>query len=123
MLDHVSLPVADLARAAAFYDRVLQPLGARRVMEFPEAIGYGAEFPHFWIGRPEATPAMPGSGLHLAFRAETAAAVDAFHAAGLGAGATDAGAPGLRPHYHPNYYGAFLIDPDGFKIEAVCHHP
>jgi catechol 2,3-dioxygenase-like lactoylglutathione lyase family enzyme len=121
MIDHCSLPVTKLQRSAAFYDAVLAPLGYRRLMEFDEAIGYGDHHPAFWIGvgaRPVA-----GAGLHVAFAAGDRPAVDAFHAAGLAAGARDDGPPGLRPHYHPDYYAAFLVDPDGYKVEAVCHRP
>ena len=124
MLDHISIGVRDLERSAAFYDAALAPLGFKRLMEFPEAIGYGAEHPFFWIGAP-ANPLVPprGSGLHICLRAASRAAVDAFHKAALAKGATDDGAPGLRAHYHPAYYAAFVLDPDGYKIEAVCHKP
>jgi catechol 2,3-dioxygenase-like lactoylglutathione lyase family enzyme len=123
MIDHLSLPVRDIARAALFYDAALAPLGLRRLMEFPGAIGYGADHPGFWIGEGQGAIARPGAGLHVAFAAPDRASVDAFHAAGLAAGGRDDGAPGLRPRYHADYYGAFLIDPDGFKVEAVCHRP
>jgi catechol 2,3-dioxygenase-like lactoylglutathione lyase family enzyme len=119
MIDHLSLQVSDYAKAKAFYERALAPLGYSVAMEFPDATaGFGRDGkPDFWIaaGGPVAPP------IHVAFRAENHAAVDAFHAAALAAGATDNGEPGLRPHYHPNYYGAFVRDPDGHNIEAVCH--
>jgi catechol 2,3-dioxygenase-like lactoylglutathione lyase family enzyme len=123
-IDHVSIPVADLARAAAFYDAVLATIGLGRKKERPGAIGYGSaarRAPTFWILASDgARAARPGVGLHLSFVAPTRAAVDAFHAAALGAGGTSAGEPGMRPEYTQPFYGAFAIDLDGFKIEAVC---
>lgn len=128
MFDHIGFPVADLARSRAFYERALAPLGIVVGMEITaemtggegEHIGFGPEgHPQFWIGT-----GRPLTGrLHVAFAARSRAAVDAFHAAALAAGGTDNGAPGLRPHYHENYYGAFALDPDGHNIEAVCHMP
>jgi len=127
MLDHIGLPVRDLARSRAFYEKVLAPLGYGLVMELDPAVTDGVGFvgfgrpgkPQFWI-----TTGVPLSGvLHVAFMAEGRAAVGAFHAAALAAGAVDNGGPGLRPHYHPNYWGAFVLDPDGHNIEAVCHRP
>ena len=130
MLDHLSTPVSDFDRSAAFYDAALAPLGFARVMDHEvgdyRGAGYGAAGkPSFWIGAPvaDAPAVVPLSGAHVAFAASSRAAVDAFHAAALAAGATDNGAPGLRPQYHPAYYAAFVIDPDGYHIEAVCHHP
>ncbi len=121
-LDHVSLPVADLARSAAFYDAALAPLGFKRIKSSPGAIGYGRTHPVFWLlARRAEGAARPGLGLHVALGAESREAVDAFHRAALAAGGVDNGAPGLRPEYHPSYYGAFMLDPDGSKIEAVCH--
>jgi uncharacterized protein involved in tolerance to divalent cations/catechol 2,3-dioxygenase-like lactoylglutathione lyase family enzyme len=124
MLDHIGITVSDMARALTFYDRALAPLGITRVMTFggsedaPANVGYGTgRKPFFWISA--GTP--PGVALHVAFAAPDPAAVDAFHAAALAAGGTDNGAPGLRPHYHPGYYGAFAHDPDGHNIEAVHH--
>lgn len=128
MLDHIGLSVADLPRSRAFYDAVMPTIGASCVMAVTaaetggtyEGAGYGRDGkPSFWIG----TGGRTKGSLHVAFVASTRAAVDAFHAAALAAGATDNGAPGLRPHYHPNYYGAFVLDPDGHNIEAVCHLP
>lgn len=123
MLDHAGLEVSDLERSHAFYEAALAPLGIRTVLEFEGMFGLGTETesgrqPFFWLaarGRP------PVSGVHLAFTAGTTEEVDAFHAAALAAGGTDNGAPGLRTNYHPHYYGAFVLDPDGNNIEAVCH--
>ena len=124
MLDHVSLPVADLERAARFYDAVLAPLGLRRRRELRGAVGYGTESqaaPTFWLlARAECGSASPGLGLHLSFAAADRASVDAFHRAALAAGGRDAGPPGPRPEYTQPFYGAFAFDLDGFKIEAVC---
>lgn len=128
MLDHVGFAVADVARSRAFYDAALRPLGLSVQMEAtPDqtesggtAIGYGKDgHAFFWIGDNERV----GQGTHVAFTVEDRATVDAFHAAGLAAGGTDHGAPGVRAHYHPDYYAAFLLDPDGANIEAVCHKP
>jgi catechol 2,3-dioxygenase-like lactoylglutathione lyase family enzyme len=121
LLGHLSFGVENLARASAFYDAALAPLGVVRVWDSPKGSGYGwpgggdklALFP-----RPD-TARAPGAGFHLAFDAPDRAAVDAFHAAALRAGGTDAGAPGPRAHYGPSYYAAFVIDPDGYKLEAV----
>ena len=119
MLDHIGIGVSDLAASKAFFVKALAPLGIGVVMEFPEAIGLGSPGrPDFWISHGEQPPAR----LHLAFSADTRAQVDAFYSAALAAGAKDNGAPGLRAHYHPNYYGAFVIGPDGHNVEAVCHH-
>ena len=129
MIDHVGFKVSDYARSRAFYERVLAPLGYGLVMEVtPETsgtqshhAGFGASGkPDFWIGTGQM---VTGDGLHVALVARSRAAVDAFHAAALAAGARDNGAPGLRPHYHRHYYGAFVLDPDGHNIEAVCHAP
>ncbi|MGE0029364.1 MAG: VOC family protein [Thermoleophilia bacterium] len=118
MLDHVILNVTDIAAARAFYDAALAPLGLGVVMEFGPGAGYGvAGKPGFWVSERDA----PSAPVHVAFAAEDRAAVDAFHAAALGAGGRDNGAPGLRPHYHPAYYAAFVLDPDGNNIEAVTH--
>jgi catechol 2,3-dioxygenase-like lactoylglutathione lyase family enzyme len=124
LLDHVSIPVADLERAAAFYDAVLATIGLRRRKERPGAVGYGPQdraAPIFWLlPRGNIGSAMPGLGLHLSFQAPDRASVDAFHATALRQGGQDAGAPGLRPEYTMPFYGAFVLDLDGFKIEAVC---
>ncbi len=125
MLDHVSIAVADIARAGRFYDAVMQALGVPCVWREDRAIGYGrrnsaqADRHGYLTIRLGAAPADPAC--HWCFRAPTRAAVRAFHAAGLAAGGTDDGGPGPRPHYHADYYAAFLRDPDGNRIEAVCH--
>lgn len=121
MIDHITFGVSDFARSAAFYDRLLGPLGLRRLFEMEDGgvqvAGYGDTRPFFWIAGHD-----PTSGkLHVAIAAGSRDLVDAFHREGLAAGGTDNGAPGLRPHYHPAYYGAFVLDPDGHNIEAVCH--
>lgn len=121
MLDHVSLKVGDFGRSKAFYDAALKPLGVTLLMGDGQAYGgYGADGkPDFWIG----LGGTPSLGTHVAFTAQDRATVDAFHRAALAAGGRDNGGPGLRPEYHPNYYGAFVLDPDGHNIEAVCHAP
>ena len=127
MLDHIGFSVADFARSKAFYEAALRPLGLSLVMAVTAEetgadahAGFGeAGKPFFWIG----TGAKPKGGTHVAFTADARAEVDAFHRAALSAGGRDNGAPGLRPHYHANYYGAFVLDPDGNNIEAVCHKP
>ena len=127
MLDHVSIPVADLDRAARFYDTVLATIGLCRRKERPGAIGYGPETraaPVFWIlARAGDRGATPGLGLHLSFEAPDRTSVEAFHATAPRCGGHDAGKPGLRPQYTKPFYGAFVLDPDGFKIEAVCRAP
>jgi catechol 2,3-dioxygenase-like lactoylglutathione lyase family enzyme len=121
-LDHLSLPVADLERSVAFYDKALAPLGLKRVKSAAGSVGYGLSHPVFWLmARRQQGAASAGFGLHVALGAENRGAVDEFHRAALAAGGVDNGAPGLRPEYHPSYYGAFVLDPDGIKIEAVCH--
>ncbi len=120
MLDHVSLPVADIGRAKAFYAQALAPLDYMLVLDFDQAVGFGVG------GKPDFWPVQSGSvggPIHVAFQAKDRAAVRAFHAAALKAGGRDNGAPGLRSEYHPTYYGAFVLDPDGHNIEAVCHLP
>lgn len=120
MLSHVSLGTNDAARAAAFYDPVFATLGIRKLHERDGSIDYGTSIMFFSLEKPsDGNPASVGNGVHIAFWAESRAMVDAFHAAGLANGGADAGAPGLRPEYDANYYGAFLRDPDGNKIEAV----
>ena len=124
MLDHVGIEVTDFARSSAFYEKALEPLGIRLLMEFEGVgAGFGKETeqgpkPFFWIGE-RGRPAV--SGAHIAFGVRTTEQVDAFHAAALAAGGTDNGAPGPRPIYHPGYYGAFVLDPDGNNVEAVCY--
>ena len=121
MLDHVTIGVSNIARAVAFYDRALAPLGIERLYaEGTTAFGYGSDKKaYFWLGQREAVQ----TGAHIAFAAGDRATVDAFYAAALAAGGRDNGAPGLRPQYHAHYYGAFILDPDGHNIEAVCHRP
>lgn len=126
MLDHVSLGVSDLERSRRFYDAALRPLGLVRTVDFE---GRGSDYGsaagsigvEFTITREERVAASPGA--HLCFRAVDHAAVAAFHAAALAAGGRDDGAPGYRPRYHPDYYAAFVLDPDGHRIEAACHLP
>ena len=126
MLDHVGFAVSDLGRSREFYSAALAPLGISLLMEVTgeekgspgTALGFGsAGNPFFWVGDEEKV----GEGTHVAFTAETRAEVDAFPSAAVSAGGTDNGTPGLRPHYHPDYYAAFVLDPDGINIEAVCH--
>ncbi len=126
MIDHTGLSVSDFAASKAFYDAALAPLGHRLQTMIPEQFtdgvkvgGYGPGRAHFWLtGGTAQTPPV-----HVAFTAPNRAAVDAFHVAAIAAGGTDNGAPGLRPQYHAAYYGAFVRDPDGNNIEAVCHAP
>lgn len=125
-LDHTGFPVSDYARSKAFYLQALAPLGYALIMEVGEhehdspAAGFGANGkPDLWIGG-EGGLQRP---IHIAIAAPNRAAVDAFYRAAIAAGGKDNGAPGLRPHYHPNYYAAFVLDPDGHNIEAVCHAP
>ena len=127
MLDHIGLSVTDFERAKAFYHAALKPLGLGAIMEVTAEetggdarAGFGEnDKAFFWIG----TGAKPRGGTHVAFAAKSRAEVEAFYRAALAAGGRDNGAPGLRPEYHPNYYGAFVFDPDGNNIEAVCHRP
>jgi catechol 2,3-dioxygenase-like lactoylglutathione lyase family enzyme len=122
MLDHVSIQCADPAASATFYDAVLAPLGGARIMEFGPVIGYGVPpMPDFWIG-----PQQTGEGFresHLAFSASDRDAVHAFFDAAVAAGAEVLHEPRVWPEYHPNYFGAFVRDPDGNNVEAVCHRP
>jgi catechol 2,3-dioxygenase-like lactoylglutathione lyase family enzyme len=124
MLDHITFGVTDFARSTAFYDKALAPLGVTRLFDVPaehtagvSVTGYGDTRPWFWIAEQDATRGK----LHIAIQARSRADVDAFHAAAMAAGGRDNGGPGVRPHYHPDYYGAFVLDPDGHNIEAVCH--
>jgi catechol 2,3-dioxygenase-like lactoylglutathione lyase family enzyme len=127
MIDHTGVGVSDPVKSRRFYESALAPLGYEVLMEVPAeftgglvVLGFGAPpQPDFWVN--EGSPQKPH--VHIAFRAETRAQVDAFHGAALAAGGTDNGAPGLRPHYHAGYYGAFVLDPDGHNIEVCCHKP
>ncbi len=123
MLDHLSLSVSDLGRSAAFYDAVLAPLGFVRVWSFPDAVGYGSPGGGDRLALKARQPVVvpPGPGFHIALTARDEVAVDGLHAAALRAGGTDNGAPGLRPRYGPGYYAAFVLDPDGYPLEAVFH--
>lgn len=125
MIDHTGVGVSDFDKSKAFYNAALAAIGYALIMELPASVtghadvaGFGEPpKPDFWInsGSPNVPP------IHIAFRVQSRAIVDAFYKAAMAAGGTDNGAPGLRPHYHPNYYGAFVRDPDGHNIEAVCH--
>lgn len=127
MIDHTGVIVSDFDQAKAFYTAVLAPIGYTLILEFPAAVtghtdvaGFGENGkPDFWISR--GTPNQPP--MHVAFRVDQRGPVDAFHAAALEAGGRDNGGPGIRAHYHPDYYGAFVLDPDGHNIEVVCHAP
>ena len=137
MIDHFGFPVTDYARSKAFYEKALAPLGYTLIMEVRQdehdspAAGFGKSGkPDFWIGGHKRVYARLRRALgglnramHIAIATENRATVDAFHRAALAAGGKDNGKPGLRPHYHANYYGAFVLDPDGHNIEAVCHAP
>jgi catechol 2,3-dioxygenase-like lactoylglutathione lyase family enzyme len=117
MLDHVGLAVSDFAKSKSFFERALAPLGYKCLMEFPGAAGFGREGkPDFWISQ-----GSKSNPTHVAFAASQRSIVDSFHKAATGAGGKDNGKPGLRKEYHPTYYGAFVLDPDGNNIEAVCH--
>src|SRR5262245_61596643 len=120
MLDHVGFAMSDYARSKAFYERALAPFGLTILLEpSGEAAGFGRDGkPFFWI---EAQGEPARGRLHVAFAADDRATVDAFHAAALDAGGTDNGSPGVRELYHPTYYGAYVFDPDGHNVEAVCH--
>jgi catechol 2,3-dioxygenase-like lactoylglutathione lyase family enzyme len=127
MIDHTGVTVSNFEKSKTFYSAALAPIGYAMLMEIPAAVtkstdvaGFGeAPKPDFWIsgGNPNQPP------IHVAFAVATRAMVDAFYTAALAAGGTDNGAPGIRAHYHPDYYGAFVLDPDGHNIEAVCHRP
>jgi catechol 2,3-dioxygenase-like lactoylglutathione lyase family enzyme len=121
LVSHVSVGVTDLHRAGVFYDAVLATIGARRLLEHGVGIGYGRTFPEFWASQPhDGRRAAAGNGSHVCFNAPDERAVATFHAAGLAAGGFDDGPPGPRPEYAPRYYAAFLRDPDGNKVEAMC---
>ena len=125
MIDHTGVAVSDIGKSKAFYQKALAPIGYALLAEFSAAVtahsdvaGFGEPpKPDFWIN--QGTPNKPP--VHVAFRVSSRAKVDAFYKAAIAAGGVDNVAPGLRPHYHPNYYGAFVLDPDGHNIEAVCH--
>jgi catechol 2,3-dioxygenase-like lactoylglutathione lyase family enzyme len=120
MLDHVTIGVSDIERSKKFYDRALNPLAITRLYGGEKSAGYGAGSKgFFWIG----SRGTPQTGSHIAFAAPDRPTVDRFHDEAIAAGGIDNGKPGIRPHYHPNYYGAFVLDPDGHNIEAVCHSP
>ncbi|GGK99389.1 VOC family protein [Mangrovihabitans endophyticus] len=119
MLDHVGFQCADLASAAAFYDAVLAPLGIRKIRDFQVALGYGKDHPQFWISALSSGDGFRES--HIAFSADDRTAVDAFYTAAVARGAEVLHAPAVHPEYHEHYYGAFVRDPDGNNVEAVCH--
>ena len=120
MIDHVSVAVSNLERSARFYELALAPLGLSRLVTRPATIGFGKNYPEFWINfRAAMAPVAADSGVHICLRTKSAGEVDAFHAAALQAGGRADGAPGLRPHDRVRYYAAFVIDPDGNRIEAV----
>jgi catechol 2,3-dioxygenase-like lactoylglutathione lyase family enzyme len=126
MIDHIGFPVSDYPRAKDFYGKALAPLGYTLIMEVQQneqdapAAGFGKDGkPDFWIGGEGGL----GKAVHIAILADSRTEVDAFYQAAMAAGAKDNGQPGVRAHYHPNYYGAFVLDPDGHNIEAVCHKP
>jgi catechol 2,3-dioxygenase-like lactoylglutathione lyase family enzyme len=120
MIDHVSVGVADLDRAARFYEAALSALGLSRVVTRPATIGFGKAYPEFWINlRPDMAKVPHASGTHICLRAKTTDEIDAFHAAAVSSGGRSDGGPGLRPHDRVRYYAAFVLDPDGNRIEAV----
>jgi catechol 2,3-dioxygenase-like lactoylglutathione lyase family enzyme len=124
MIDHISVGVSELERGARFYEPVLATLGLSRLMTRPGTIGFGKTYPEFWINlRPGMAKVAPESGVHICLRAKTTAEVDAFHDAALKTGGASDGAPGLRPHDRVRYYAAFVLDPDGNRIEAVTFPP
>jgi catechol 2,3-dioxygenase-like lactoylglutathione lyase family enzyme len=124
MLDHVSIGVADIARSRRFYDAALKPLGYRCLSESKESLGYGAEASSLWLLKAERPVSEDEkSGLHFCFVAPTRKSVEAFHAAAIRAGGRDNGPPGLRADYGQDYYAAFVVDPDGYRIEAYCNQP
>jgi catechol 2,3-dioxygenase-like lactoylglutathione lyase family enzyme len=120
MIDHVSLAVSNLERSVPFYERALAPLGLSRLVTRPAMVGFGKTYPELWINLRNAMPRLsPDNGVHLCLRAKSTAEVDAFHVAAVAAGAISESAPSLRPHDRVRYYAAFIIDPDGNRIEAV----
>jgi len=128
MYSHITVGTGDFERSVCFYDPVLAPLGLKQLFHLPEEqwVGYGTivEAPTFYVGKPfNGEPATFGNGVTVAFNAPTRSAVDAFYVAALANGGSDEGAPGIREHYHPNYYGTYVRDPDGNKLCCVCHLP
>jgi len=129
ILDHISLSVSDYPRSKTFFEKALAPLGIAPIMEFGQACGFGRDGkPEFWIGTGPASFQKPEqmeiiTPQHVAFTTKNRGEVDAFYEAAIAAGGKDFGAPGIRAHYHPSYYGAFVLDPDGHDIEAVFHGP
>ncbi len=120
IIDHIGLRASDSKRSNEFYSKALAPLGIVKVLEFEGSAGFGKEGKaEFWIGE----GGSPHTSVHVAFSADNRKQVDQFYKAALAAGGKDNGAPGVRDMYHPNYYGAFVFDPDGHNIEAVCHKP
>jgi len=117
MIDHIAIKVADSKKSKAFYEQALAPLGYKVLMDFGEYVGLGSQAPDFWL-----YGGSSGTQVHVAFSSPDRATVDAFYEAAIAAGGTDNGPPGIREQYHPNYYGAFVLDPDGYNIEAVCHN-
>jgi len=119
MIDHIGIEVTDVDRSVAFYERALAPLGYKLVMRFEQFAGFGVDGDaDFWIGK-----GRPDHAIHVAFRADKRSLVNAYYEAAMAAGGKDNGKPGPRPQYHEHYYGAFVHDPDGHNIEAVCHAP
>jgi catechol 2,3-dioxygenase-like lactoylglutathione lyase family enzyme len=123
MIDHISVGVSDLERSARFYEPTLATLGLTRLVTRPATIGFGKNYPEFWINLRKGMAAVEGSGNHICLRARSTGDVDAFHAAALRAGGKSDGAPGIRPHDRVRYYAAFVTDPDGNRIEAVTFPP
>lgn len=126
IIDHITLAVSDYPRSRTFYEKALAPLGIKLLMDFGKVCGFGREKPELWVGEGPTTFQRAEdlkhiTPVHVAFAARSREEVGAFHRAALAAGAKDYGAPGVRAHYHPNYYGAFVLDPDGHDIEAVFH--
>ncbi|HVK99950.1 MAG TPA: VOC family protein [Dongiaceae bacterium] len=120
MIDHVSIPVSDLKTSAAFYEALLATIGHHKLVERPETVGFGKQYPEFWLNlRPALTAAGINDGFHVCLRAKSADVVDRFHAVALQHGGRCDGAPGLRPHYAGNYYAAFIRDADSNRIELV----